>query len=204
MIRINLLGAPKPKKGKRAAAVAVPSMPGEGPSILVILLVVGLLTAGGNYYWYWHLNKKQQKIQADIAAAQQEGARLAQVKAAFLEKQKQAELYKRRFDVIDQLKSQQSGPVKLLSMVSETVNKTDAVWLESMTDNGNTIAIQGTALNNVALANLISNLRKAGYFKAVELDETQQDDRIKDMQAFGFKLNCEKQKNTEIKSETKS
>lgn len=204
MIRINLLGAPKPKKGKRAAAVTVPSMPGEGPSILVILLVVGLLTGGGNYYWFWRLNKQQAQIQTDIATAQQESARLAQVKAAFLEKQKQAEIYKRRFDVIDQLKSQQMGPVTLLSMVSQTVNATDAVWLESVTDNGNSISIQGTALSNVALANLIGNLKKSGYFKAVELDETQQDDRVKDMQAFGFKLSCEKPKGSETKSETKS
>ena len=39
MIRINLLGLPRQKKGKRgSAAAAVPDMPGEGPSALIFLV----------------------------------------------------------------------------------------------------------------------------------------------------------------------
>jgi len=36
-------------------------------------------------------------------------------------------------DVIDQLRTQ-SGPVNLLSMIGDTVNGTEAVWLNSMQD----------------------------------------------------------------------
>ncbi|HWR34784.1 MAG TPA: PilN domain-containing protein [Clostridia bacterium] len=193
MIRINLLGISKPKKGKRAA-IAMPSMAGDGPSILVVLLVVGLLTAGGNYYWFWRLNSQHDKILADIQSTEEEAKRLAQVKVAFLEKQKQADQYKRRFDVIDQLKSTQAGPVKLLAMMGETVNTTDAVWLSNMTDDGSSISVNGIALSHVAVANLMSNLKKTKYFKSVEIKETQQNEAVKDMQAFVFTLICEKQK----------
>ena len=43
------------------------------------------------------------------------------------------------------------------------------------------------------MANLISNLKKSGYFKTIELKEAFQDDSVKDYQAFTFTLVCEKQ-----------
>lgn len=191
MIRINLLGVAKAKK---RASISMPVLPTEGPSILIVFLLIAAITAGGNYWWYKQLNKKHDKIQADIQAADVESARLAQIKTVFLQKQQQADQYKKRFDVIDQLKSQQSGPVKLLGMIGNTVNTTDAVWLQSMTDEGANIELNGIALSQVAVANLMANLRASGYFKNVEIKEALQDDVVKDMQAFSFTLICEKPK----------
>lgn len=193
MIRINLLGVPKPKKGNRTS-VSMPSMPGEGPSILLVLLLLGAITLGGNYWWYTQLNKTHDQIQTDIQSADEESKRLIQVKTAYMEKQKQADQYKKRFDVIDQLKSAQAGPVKLLNAIGTTVNSTDAVWLQSMTDEGGSIQLQGVALSQVAIANLMANLQRSGYFKTVEVKETFQDEVVKDMQSFTFTLICEKTK----------
>jgi Tfp pilus assembly protein PilN len=114
------------------------------------------------------------------------------VKARFLERQNQANAYKRRVDVIDGLRQNQSGPVNLLAMMGETVNNTEAVWLTKMDDTGPIVKLEGTALSTDAVANLIANLQKTGYFKTVEIDETFQDETIKDMQAFQFTLNCAK------------
>jgi Tfp pilus assembly protein PilN len=50
------------------------------------------------------------------------------------------------------------------------------------------------ALSSDAVANLISNLKKTGYFQNIEMKESIQDDQIKDMQAFQFTLSCEKGK----------
>jgi len=116
------------------------------------------------------------------------------VKAAYLEKQKQHEALKARFDVIDQLRANQAGPVTLLSTISTTVNQSDAVWLNSMHDDGPSITLEGMALSNVSLANLMENLRKTGYFKTVEVKETVQEDAAKELQTFSFTLICEKQK----------
>ena len=125
---------------------------------------------------------------------QQKNRELADVKARFLERQTQADNYKRRVDVIDGLRKGQSGPVNLLAMLGETVNNTEAVWLSKMDDNGGNVNLEGTALSTDAVANLIANLQKTGYFKTVEIKETYQDDQIKDMQAFQFTLTCEKGK----------
>jgi len=63
-----------------------------------------------------------------------------------------------------------------------------------MKDSGTSVDIEGMALSSDAVANLISNLQKTGYFRTVEIKESVQDETVKDMQAFQFTLTCEKSK----------
>ena len=144
-------------------------------------------------YWY-RLDRQAKSIAKQMQAAEQKNRELSDVKARFLERQTQANNYKRRVDVIDPLRAGQAGPVNLLAMLGETVNGTEAVWLRKMDDTGASVSLEGTALSSDAVANLIANLQKTGFFKTVEIKETYQDDQIKDMQAFQFTLTCEKGK----------
>jgi len=150
--------------------------------------VAALLNLG----WYYQLDKQKRDIATQQQVADQRNRELADVKARYLERQSEAENYKRRVDVIDQLRANQSGPVNLLNTIGDTINGTEAVWLNSMTDQGGSVDIQGMALTTDAVANLIANLQKTGYFKTIEIKETYQDDSFKDMQAFQFTLTCEK------------
>jgi Tfp pilus assembly protein PilN len=194
MIRINLLGSPKPK-GKKGPAISMPSfefgnLGGPLVQVAAVFLIAGALNFG---YWY-QLDREKKSIEVKMRVAEQKNRELADIKARYVERQKQADAYKRRVDVIDQLRSNQTGPVSLLSMIGDTVNSTEAVWLTSMQDQGASVAIDGTALSSDAVANLISNLQKTGYFRNIEIKETQQDESVKDMQAFQFTLTCEKAK----------
>lgn len=195
MIRINLLGAPKPKGGKKAAAVSVPSIEvgNVGSPLLQIVAVLALVAAVNGFYWY-RLDHERKVIEVQMKAAEQKNRELADIKARYLERQKQADAYKRRVDVIDQLRANQTGPVNLLAMIGDTVDNTEAVWLNSMQDQGKTVAIDGMALSSDAVANLITNLQKTGFFKNIEIKEAIQDETVKDMQAFQFTLTCEKAK----------
>jgi len=118
---------------------------------------------------------------------------MAKVKQAYLERQKDYDAHKRRFDVIDQLRNSQDGPVPLLTSVSETVNNTEGVWLLNMHDDGASVSMDGVALGPNAVANLMTNLRQSGFFKNVELLDTVQEDNPK-AQTFSFILHCEKTK----------
>jgi Tfp pilus assembly protein PilN len=129
-----------------------------------------------------------------MQAALQKNRELSDVKARYLERQTQANAYKRRVDVIDSLRAGQAGPVNLLAMLGQTVNDTEAVWLKKMDDSGPSVNLEGTALSADAVANLMANLQKTGFFKTVEIKETYQDETVKDMQAFQFTLTCEKGK----------
>src|SRR5438876_7189792 len=196
MIRINLLGAPKPKNKRGSPAVSTVSMMdmGEvGSPKLKVAIIVALVAVINLGYWY-RLDKQQKDIAAKMQVAEQKNRELADVKARYLERQVQADNYKRRVDVIDQLRSNQSGPVNLLDMVGNTVNNTEAVWLNVMRDQGSSVDIEGMALSADAVANLISNLQKTGFFRNIEIKETFQDENFKDMLAFQFTLTCEKGK----------
>jgi Tfp pilus assembly protein PilN len=194
MIRINLLGAQKGKNRRSAASAAAVMEVGDVGSpkmkVLLVLVLAGLVNLG---YWY-QLDKQHRDIAAKMEVAVRKNAELADVKARYMERQREAENYKRRVDVIDQLRAAQAGPVNLLNTIGQTVNSTEAVWLNSMKDQGSSVDIDGMALSTDAVASLIANLQKTGYFKNIEIKETYQDDTYKEMQAFNFTLTCEKAK----------
>lgn len=195
MIRINLLGIPRPKKGKRSAvaAVAAAGAGGEGPSGTLVLAggaILGLVIAGG----MWYIADKDQKETAQkLEEANREGARLAQVRAKYEQRKKEADAFEKRVKVIDQLRADQQGPVNLLNTVGNSVNSTDAVWLSNVADGGNFVTIEGTALSTTAVANLMSTLKRTGQFKSVEIKDAAQDAQAKDLTQFNFNLVCEKQ-----------
>jgi type IV pilus assembly protein PilN len=192
MIRINLLGVPRPKKGKRGSAAA-PSMPGDGPNIVMLLAVGFVLGIGALGYLYNDANKVATKLAADMAVQNQEGTRLAAVKVKYEQRRKEADAFEKRVKVIDQLRAEQSGPVTLLNTIGDSVNNTDAVWLSEMTETPAALTIDGTALSTVAVANLMTTIKRTGYFKNVDFKITSQDPQSKEMTAFTFTLTCEKQ-----------
>ena len=49
----------------------------------------------------------------------------------------------------------QTGPVNLLNTIGDTVNGTEAVWLNTMKDQGASVDIEGMALSTDAVATLI-------------------------------------------------
>lgn len=194
MIRINLLGTPKSKARRNAASASAVMEVSEAGSPVIKLAVILLLAAVVNF-GYWHrLDKERISLESQMRVAEQKNRELADVKARYMERQRQADNYKRRVSVIDELRASQSGPVDLLSMIGQTVNGTEAVWLNTMKDQGGSVDIEGMALSTDAVANLIENLQKTGHFKAIEIKETYQDESVKDMQAFQFTLSCEKAK----------
>lgn len=196
MIRINLLGAPKPKSKRGSAAVAAVSVmeAGDPGSPMLKVAVVLVLCAGFNFFRWHQLDSQKKQIAQNMQQAEQKNRELADVKARYLERQREAESYKRRVDVIDQLRASQAGPVNLLNTIGETVNGTEAVWLNNLKDSGSSVDIEGMALSTDAVANLMQNLQKTGYFRTIEIKETYQDEQVKDMQAFQFTLTCEKAK----------
>jgi Tfp pilus assembly protein PilN len=200
MIRINLLGVPRKTRGKRASMSV--SMPGEGSSSMVLGLIVFLGLFAGMAFSYMWVTRQHDTLQKDLQRAIAENQRLGDVKAKYEASKRKADLFERRVKVIDELKEAQKGPMNLLNLVADTVNKTDAVWLDAMTDDGKALDFTGMALSADAVADLMSNLRKTGAFKTVEIKETSQDATVKDLQAFKFELICEMIKSSKVQSKS--
>src|SRR3989441_9484155 len=141
MIRINLLGTPKSKnKHSAASTVAAMDMGDVGSPAMKVAVAAALLVVFNLGYWY-KLDREKQSIATKMTAAEQKNHELAGVKARYLERQKQAENYKRHVAVIDQLRAQQAGPVHLLNTIGSTANTTEAVWRSSMIDRGKRVDI---------------------------------------------------------------
>ena len=205
MIKINLLETSKGKGKRGGSAPVMPTMEmGDMGSpklkILIIMVIVGLANLG---YWY-RLDNLSKQIDAKMKVAEQKNRELADVKAKFLDRQNQASIYQRRVDVIKKLQDGQTGPVNLMAMMGETVNNTEAVWLSKLDDQGTSVNLEGTALSTDAVANLIANLQKTGFFKNVEIKETFQDEQVKEMQAFQFTLTCDKAAGDSVAGKGKS
>src|ERR1700732_2675057 len=150
MIRINLLGSPKPK-GKKGPAFNMPSfevgnLGGPLVQVAAVLVIAGALNFG---YWY-QLDRERKSIEVRALVAEQKNRELGAVKVRYLERQREADGYKHRGAVIAQWRANQAGPVTLLAMIGDTVNNTEAVWLNSMQDQGARVAIDGTALRSDA------------------------------------------------------
>lgn len=160
--------------------------------MLMLFVVFAAITGIGLWLWNNVVDREKEKAHKEKVAAQAENQRLAEVKAKYEAAQKKANQFEQRFKIIDQLKQAQNGPVDLLNKVADTITRTDAVWLEAMTDDGRSINFTGLALSPDAVANLMANLEKTGKFKSVEFKETLQSTEIKELQAFKFELICEK------------
>ena len=163
MIKINLLAEAKPAKKKRG----VSALGGAGRlNLLLILggLFIGILVVGVQ----WWVEAARLKVQEEKnRLAQQEVTRLEAVLKEVQDfEDKKAKLQK-KVDLINSLKASQRGPVRLMDEVSNAVP--DLLWLDRMDVKGNSITLDGMALNPPAVANFFENLKRVQAFQEPKL-----------------------------------
>jgi Tfp pilus assembly protein PilN len=164
MIKINLLAERKQAKAKAPSTIKVEGM-GSGQNLLLVgLLVVGLIVAGG---WSWMVMNELSDWQQKHADADRELERLAEIRKKGEEYKRQKELLAQKIDLITELKKQQAVPVHILDQISK--NLPEFLWLDSMTANKNQINISGKATTFTAVSNFYENLTGSGYFGGVNL-----------------------------------
>ncbi|MSO21279.1 MAG: hypothetical protein EXQ56_12645 [Acidobacteria bacterium] len=185
MIRVNLLGDAKSKK-KRSARAPITFAPAGGGVILGLLLGVIVLAAAVQWYRYNKLVAVGVQMDTEIAALQREKAELAQVQSQYDTFSKRKELLTARINVIEQLKSQQAGPVILLNTLAGAVSSTDTLWLTSFDKVKDKLTLNGTALSMRAVADLMTRLQASKQFRSVDLKETSQDARAGEVETFTF------------------
>ncbi len=184
MIRINLLGQPRPKARRRPG-------PLEG-SLQMVLLVVALVLAGGALVIHYGMIRSDLSAQQKkISELQAERTRLQQIKADVEQRERQKAALKQRIAVIEELQRNRTGGQELLEQVANTVNRVDALWMTSLTRKGNELTMEGSADSIAAVANLITQLKRSGYFGKVEIKESKQDDKKTSVTIFLFTLTAD-------------
>jgi len=184
MIRINLLPGQQRPKAKRAAVAA----PGMQSILLGVGAIAGLLVLGGMYFLKAGELKEAESV---LARQQAEKARLEKVKLEVDDMQSRMRVLELRSETIRTLQRNRVGGQQLLDALATTVNRSESVWLTLLSRKGNVLSIEGTASSVSAVANLITQLKRAGYFDKVEIRESRQDDKQKAIQVFNFVITAE-------------
>jgi len=149
MIRINLLGGERQVK-KKALAFDL------GQRLTLACSLILVLTVAGVAYWYWSLQQRSAQLDADIARAQQEQARLQSIIREVNEFDQQRAALQQRVQLIEQLRSGQSIPVQLLDHVSRSLP--DMLWLTAMNQEGDAVTIEVRSTTLIALSDFVGNL----------------------------------------------
>jgi Tfp pilus assembly protein PilN len=184
MIRINLLGQPRPRARRRPG-------PLEGSLQMVLLLFSVLLASVALIIHYGMLKSDLSAQKTKISRLQADRTRLQQIKAEVDQRQRQEATLKQRVAVIEQLQRNRTGGQELLEQVANTVNRVDALWMTSLTRKGNELTMEGSADSIAAVANLITQLKRSGYFGKVEIKESRQDERRTNVTIFLFTLTAD-------------
>jgi len=177
LIKINLVREGRAVRGAGGAAPAASTavaVPGGGTTninnLLVIgLIVVGVLVAAG--YWFIENRKladRQETVRVRTAEAQKLESVIKEVEAY----QKQKDNLQKRIDLINQLKQNQKGPVRIMDRISQDLP--DLVWLDRMGVANGRIQVNGRGLNPNAIANFVENIKNDPYFEEPQVGQVAQ------------------------------
>jgi len=183
MIRINLIGvAPTP--------AAKPT--GPPPTLARMLMVfVGTLIVAfvvvGVFWTLW--SAKVKELQKEQAKQLAEQARLAAIQAENIRYLAQIRDLENRKNTTQTLLNSRVGPVELMTALGNTVNRTNDLYLLTVTPTGGRLAIHGQSNSVESIARFIASLKESGSFGDVQLQRYFQDDTYNRL-SFKFDLDC--------------
>jgi type IV pilus assembly protein PilN len=167
LIKINLVREGRAVRGEAAspqpAAMTVAGGTGgvQVNNIIVLAcLILGIVVALG--YWFWHKRELKNR-EAIVAERTVEAQKLESIINEVEQYQRRKDSLQQRIDLINQLKQNQKGPVRIMDQISRDLP--DLVWLDAMDINGGRVALSGRGLNPNAIALFIENVKNDPYFE---------------------------------------
>jgi type IV pilus assembly protein PilN len=181
LIKVNLAQATKKKQARAATRIALPA---SVTPILLVVIVLGF--AGGGYSWYASLSAQTANLNQQIQSLEQRKTQLEAVIKQDQIYESRKKLVENRVKVIEGLQKNQVSPVLALDQLAEAVQNTKFVWLSSLEQKEAMLSMTGTGTSLNAIADFYTNLYATGYFKNVDLGQTQESSGN-----FTFSLKCE-------------
>ena len=168
MIRINLLAGDREKQPRKAAAIGFDI----GQKVTLVCSLILLATALGIGWWWWMLDRESARLTSEIAAAERETARLKTILTQVAQFESQKQQLQQRVSLIEELRKGQTGPVHLIDQLSRAMP--DMLWLNSLSQDGGEITVDGRCTTLTALSDFVSNLERSGHFRRpVEILDSQ-------------------------------
>ena len=165
MIKINLL--PVKRAAKRAKVPVDTAMFQLVVGLGIVLVFVGAC----GYRWQMLVDEVALKTQIKESKTKELDALKKKVQEVE-DYEKNKRLLEDKNRIIEQLRKNQGGPVRLLDYLSQSLDPLK-IWLTSV-DGDAQVAINGKALTNDDIVQFIRNLQQSGYFADVMLEESRQ------------------------------
>jgi Tfp pilus assembly protein PilN len=166
LIKINLVREGRAVRGAGAApaAAAVSAVGGAGANINNILIVACLIAGTLAALAYWYFNRRELKSLEEVARQRaSEAQKLESIIKEVDDYTKRKDSLQQRIDLINKLKQNQKGPVRVMDQLSRDLP--DLVWLDTMEMTEGRIALAGRGLNLNAIALFIENIKNDPYFE---------------------------------------
>jgi Tfp pilus assembly protein PilN len=95
-----------------------------------------------------------------------------------------------RINTIQALQNSRVGPVELMNALGSIVNKTNDIYLYTMTPAGERLQLKGQSSTVDSMANFLAFLKNSGSFDNVQLEQFYQDD-LQDRLNYKFAVSCQ-------------
>jgi type IV pilus assembly protein PilN len=181
MIKINLVAevpAAAAKKRKRSEFSLGAK---QGDILLLIVLGIALVAIGTRWLILKNTRDNLRQVKQEKQIERDE---LLPYIEKVDELESKRERLRHKIAVINQLKQNQTGPVRIMDEVSRALP--DLVWLERIVLKGTNLELRGVAMDENAIANYYSNLESSPFFKEPSLKDMA---RSKG-DTFSFTMNC--------------
>ncbi|NWF53012.1 MAG: PilN domain-containing protein [Nitrospirae bacterium] len=173
MIKINLLPQRRKKKPKPIPSFLITSV---GLTAIALIVMVGLV-----FVYNSRLSSKKAQYKMNET-------KIAELKAKIKKVENYEKLNKtiqEKNSVIEQLRKNQSIPVKLLDEASSLLP--NGVWLKTMTLSGENVNIDGYAFANSDIVSYVDNIKSSQTFTDVFLQESKST-KVETANLYMFKL----------------
>jgi len=169
MIKINLLTEVKQAQRKKGKAGG-----GEAGFNVNNALILGCLALAMVYcgLMYFKISGRKALLEGQILEAQKEQSRLQKILEEVAKFEKKKANLQKKIELINDLKRNQKGPVRIMDEVSRMVP--DLLWLDTLDVKLDALTVKGRALNLNAIANFIDNVKGNQYFSEPNLQDISQ------------------------------
>lgn len=173
MIKVNLLPVKRRKKPKPIPAFVV--------TMVVVTITAGIIMA----YLVFFFNSRLEAKKVQFKDNEKKIAEIKEKIKAVENFEQVNKLFQQRTSIIEQLRKNQSIPVKLLDEISRLLP--NGVWLQTMTMSGENINIDGYAFANSDVVSYVDNLKNSKIFTEIYLQESKSS-TIEKIPVYMFKL----------------
>jgi Tfp pilus assembly protein PilN len=180
MIKINL--APTRKRPGSGLRLTLPAF-----NLLLVFGVFYVLAAAGVGFTWWTLEAEKGRLVRAIDQANRELATLKTVVAQSGQVKAQLAELKQRVQTLQGLTKAQGQPIVMLDAFADAVPAD--VWITGIEEKATSLKVTGAAFSTTALSDLMTNLRRSGRFKEVDIVMARQD-LAKTPRLVTFEVTC--------------